>query len=175
VSFGGECVQGGIHDVHEGVVVGEVVADAEEPGEGVGALEGEADEAGVVVGIEALRARAGGGAGDDHALQATKGDADDEDLLIEGGADSALVQAGEVVGVEGAGVETVGEAVTVARRRAHFAARVGGAEGWVGIADGPGTAAGDGTGRFVWISWHVSSSSQMEGVRFRSPAFRCQG
>jgi len=107
-------VQGCVHDLQEGVVAGEVVADAEEAGQGIGPLEGEADEAGIIVNVEALGAGARGGAGDDHALQAAKGDADDEDLVVEGSVDGALVEAGEVVGVEGAGVRAVGEAVAVA-------------------------------------------------------------
>ena len=87
---------------------------------------------------------------------------------------------GEVLGVEGAGVKAVGQRIPIAEGGAGPSTRlgtgpstglgrssagdVGGAEGRVGAAHGPGTAAGDFTVGFVGVSGH---DAPMHGSLFR--------
>jgi hypothetical protein len=138
----------------QAVAFREVLAGTNEAGQGVDALKGEADKAGIVLDIERLRVGIWGPTGEDHALQAAEGDAENENFVIKDVFKDVLVKFFEVVGRQGGGVEAVGEGVPIAQRRPQQACGVGSTEGRFGAADGPGFAVAEGAGSLVGISWH---------------------
>jgi hypothetical protein len=115
-----ELLQDLFEEVEDAVLVfaAQVVAGAEQPGDGAGALEGEADVAGIVDGVEGLGIGTGGGASEEHAQQSAEGDAGDGNLGVEGGIGGIVAEPGQFLGVEDLGVESVDEAVLVAGRGA---------------------------------------------------------
>jgi len=91
---------------------GEGSAGTEEAREGADTLEDEADEAGVLFGGEGSGVGAGRGSGEDHAEEAAQSEADPGVLGIEAG---VAGEGGEVLGLEGGGIEAVDQAIVVGR------------------------------------------------------------
>jgi hypothetical protein len=110
-----ESVAAAVYGAPGQVVAGaEGLLDGEEAGDGAGALESEADEADEGVGGKGLAAFAENDAAVEHGQGPAQGEAGDEDLGIEVVHLGALIEVAGVLGVEGAAVEAVPEAVLVA-------------------------------------------------------------
>jgi hypothetical protein len=152
-----------------GAVAGAGALVAEEAGDGAGGLEGE-------VGGAVLLVKGGGviRVGAEVGDEAAEEDAGADDFLFEGELLAGVDEVGEFLGEDG-GVVAVGAAVLVAwwgagapstlLRAGSISAGVGGAEGGIGAADGPGLAgvAGGGGGGAGLLGGHGQRGPRARG------------